>query len=406
MPNNQTNRLETQANSILTVTLLVTLISVSGIALPYPLLAPLFDAGTSPLTHFMSIPKQILFGIVIGIYPLGLIIGSSLIGAFSDQHGRRKVLIFTMLGSSLSYILTAYAVISGNFLLFCLSRFITGLLEGNISIARAIATDLHPTIDKTKSLSWISAMGFGGYLIGPLVGGQLAYLGTEVVFYWASAACLAATLLCYFQLPPSLDRKAHNAETGSSLNLLKDIALRRFFFIYFLLMLGINTYYEFYPLWLVEKLSYTPKDIGWATVFITSCMITSSVLINPRIRNKMTTAQASLLGMVIVGLSLVLVPYLGAQSFLIGFGLIGAGVGIYNGFLSSYLSTAYEHRAQGKLMGMLVTVFCVGNLAAAGLGSAISLIEVDYTLFASGFCVVVASSLFFLGHFKFSLWEK
>ncbi len=144
MSHKNNNDLAPQANSILMVTLLVTLISVSGIALPYPLLAPLFDAGTSPLTDFMSLPMQILFGIVIGIYPLGLIIGSSFIGAFSDQHGRRKILIFTMFGSSLSYILTAYAVISGSFLLFCLSRFITGLLEGNISIARAIATDLHP----------------------------------------------------------------------------------------------------------------------------------------------------------------------------------------------------------------------------------------------------------------------
>ncbi len=111
-------------------------------------------------------------------------------------------------------------------------------------------------------------MGFGGYLIGPLIGGQLAHLGTEVVFYWAAAACLIATLLCFLLLPQSLDRKAHNAETGSSIDLLKDLALRRFFFIYFLLMLGINIYYEFYPLWLVEKLAYTPKDIGWTTVFI------------------------------------------------------------------------------------------------------------------------------------------
>ncbi|MBE8168713.1 MAG: hypothetical protein HAW66_10150 [Shewanella sp.] len=120
----------------------------------------------------------------------------------------------------------------------------------------------------------------------------------------------------------------------------------------------------------------------------------------------MTTAQASLFGMIVVGFALIAVPNLGTQGFLVGFGLIGAGVGIYNGFLSSYISTAYEHRAQGKLMGMLVTVFCVGNLVAAGLGSALSLIEIDYTFFASGLCVAIASCLFFYGHFKRSLWGK
>ncbi|MGB0894420.1 MAG: MFS transporter [Parashewanella sp.] len=395
-----------QAKSIMAITLLVTLISVSGIALPYPMLAPLFQAGTHPLTHFMSLPTEILFGIVIGIYPLGVIIGSSFIGTLSDQYGRKKVLTFTMLGSTFSYLLTGFSALSGDFLLFVFARFLTGLLEGNIAIARAIATDLHPSIDKTKSLSWVNAMTFAGYLIGPLTGGQLASLGVDVVFYWAALACFIATLLCLFTLPNTLNRKADNAETGSSLQLLKDNALRHYFFLYLLLMIGINIFYEFYPLWLVEKFSFNAEYIAWSTVFITSSMIVTSFFAIPILTKRLSKAQGGLLGMMLVSVSMFFIPSMEDYFFLLIFMVVGMGVAIYNGFLTSYISTSYEHRPQGKLMGMLVTIFCVGNLIAAGLGSILSYYEVNYALFASAICSLCACILFYRGHFHLALWQR
>ena len=401
-----TNEISSQANKILAVTLLVTLLSVAGIALPYPLLAPLFEQGTSPLTHFMALPKELLFGIVIGIYPLGVIIGSSFIGALSDRKGRKKVLTLSMLGSTLSYLLTAWAVYQGNFLLFCMARFITGLLEGNIAVARAIATDLHPTIDKTKSLSWVSAMGFGGYLIGPLAGGQLASQGIEIVFLWAAFACFLATVCCYLLLPNSLNRTVENAEKSSSLVLLKEPPLRRFFLLYFLLMLGINIYYEFYPVWLVEKLAYDPASISWATVFITSCMIIQGTILNPKLQTRVTTAKGSLLGMVFVALGLLIMSFIEHQYFWLSFALIGMGVAIYSGFLTSYISTAYENKAQGSLMGMMVTTFCLGNLVAAAVGTLLLLVKVDYTLICAGISVIIACFMFYRGHYRLALWGK
>ncbi|WP_228371123.1 hypothetical protein [Shewanella piezotolerans] len=49
------------------ITLIVTLISVAGIALPYPILAPLFEQGDSALSQFMGLPKELLLGIVLGV---------------------------------------------------------------------------------------------------------------------------------------------------------------------------------------------------------------------------------------------------------------------------------------------------------------------------------------------------
>ncbi|WP_256717768.1 MFS transporter [Shewanella sp. UCD-KL12] len=392
------------ANKVLSITLLVTLISVAGIALPYPILAPLFADGSSPLTQFLNLPSELLLGVVLGIYPLGIILGSSVIGAISDNYGRKRLLTLTLIGSALGYGLTAIAAIFENFLLFCLARLLTGLCEGNIAIARAIAADLHPVIDKTRSFSLISSMGYGGYLLGPLAGGYLIMAGIDAVFWIAALACMLCALLSHFLLPKSLDVPDKHAEGGSSLTLLAQPDLRRFFLLYLFLTVGVNLYYEYYPLHLVREFSYQAVDISWATVFLTTCMIFTSLFINPIIQKKLSHPHAGLLGMMLFGSALAALPFFINQSYLISFALMGAGIAIYNGFLPSYLSHSYEDRAQGKLMGMLVTIFCLGNLLAALIGGVLSMFDVQWALLTGASITFVAGLIFYHGHFKAQIW--
>lgn len=399
-----TNDAEQSANRTLSIMLLITLISVAGIALPYPILAPLFAEGTSPLTLFLNLPAELLLGIVLGIYPLGIIIGSSVIGAISDNYGRKRLLNLTLLGSAIGYSLTAFATLSEDFLLFCLSRLLTGLCEGNISIARAIAADLHPVIDKTRSFSLISSMSYGGYLLGPLAGGYLIMAGIDVVFWSAALACLLCALISHFYLPDSLNNPDRHAEKGSSLSLLAQPDLRRFFLLYLFLTIGVNLYYEYYPLHLVREFDYLPIDISWATVFLTSCMILTSIFINPIIHKKLSHPLAGLLGILLFGSALTGLPFIANQMYLVTFALMGAGIAIYNGFLPAYLSHSYENRAQGKLMGMLVTIFCLGNLLAALIGGVLSMLDVKWALLAGAGIAFSAGGIFYHGHFKAKIW--
>ncbi|PKG75803.1 MFS transporter [Shewanella sp. Choline-02u-19] len=401
-----TRTTQAEAKKILMITLIVTLISVAGIALPYPILAPLFEQGESALTQFQGLPKELLLGIVLGVYPLGIIIGSSFIGALSDSYGRRRLLTLTLVGSGIGYSATAFAALSGNFALFCIARLMTGVCEGNISIARAIAADLHPIIDKTRSFSLISAMGYGGYLLGPLMGGYLIYSGIETVFIVAAIACFLCAGLSHFLMPSSLNETTNAPSNASSLVLLRQVDLRRFFMLYLLLTMGVNLYYEFYPLFLVRQFSYTPVDISWATVFLTACMIFTSIWINPKIQQTMSHARAGLMGVIIFGSALTALPFLTSQLYLICFALMGAGIAIYNGFLPVYLSNSYHNNAQGQLMGMLVTIFCLGNLLAAGLGSILSILDVKWALLSGALVTFFAAAVFFHGHYRAKIWPQ
>jgi len=181
------------------IALVVTLLAYIGLSLPYPVLTPLFiDAAPTALNTWGGFSGEVLFTAIIAIYPLGIFIGSSFIGAISDRYGRRKVLIQTLLICFVGYLVSAYALYSNDFLLLIVSRFLTGVTEGNVAIARAIALDIGEDqtessgISKTRAVSLVNAAIFVGWLLGPLIGGALA----DIQPYWAMVAAAVGALIC------------------------------------------------------------------------------------------------------------------------------------------------------------------------------------------------------------------
>ena len=231
----------------------------------------------------MGLPPKILLGILLAFYPLGILIGSSFIGALSDLFGRKPTLITSLLLAAVGYALTGYAVYLEHYPLFALARLLTGVCEGNLAISRAIALELHPVINRTRAISLLYATNYAGWLVGPLLGGYLMPFGVANVFYLTGLVTLAVTALVQF----SITRVAVDTRTSGSLlaaiannnsiGLLRVAEMRPLIVYHLLFSLGLNAFYEFYPMWLVERFGFDSIRIGWGTVVITLAMIISSV---------------------------------------------------------------------------------------------------------------------------------
>jgi MFS family permease len=122
---------------------LLGLMSTVGVSMPYPILAPIFVGGpVDRFTHFAGGDPALLMGVALAANPLGILLGSLVVGPLSDTHGRRAVLAVTLSGACLFYLLTAAALAARSYPLFVLARFATGLTEGNVAVARALLADL------------------------------------------------------------------------------------------------------------------------------------------------------------------------------------------------------------------------------------------------------------------------
>lgn len=392
------------------VALAVTLLASMGISLPYPVLTPLFiDAPETALNTWGGFAPSTLFTLLIAIYPLGIFIGSSFIGALSDRLGRKKVLAQTLVICFIGYLVSAYALYIGDYLLLLLSRFFTGITEGNVAIARAIALDIgegkqgEVGISKVRAVSFINSAVFLGWLLGPLVGGVLA----NIEPFYAMVAAAVGALLCLYltvrwleettEIKPTEMTIWQTAIKENSLQLIRDPWIAKLFVMYMSYTLAINLFYEFYPVWLVDKQDFDSLGIGLATTNMTIFMTLASLFVVTRVQAKfgLVPPMSNLIWM--LALAMAVTPFTNGIETQIVFALTGIVIATFNGLMPVYVSDSQEGKGNGAIMGLLTMTFCIANVIAAVIGGPLLLLDSDWPLF-------VAAGFFLLAMLLFRHW--
>ncbi|HET6845617.1 MAG TPA: MFS transporter, partial [Anaerolineales bacterium] len=172
--------------------ILVVFIDLLGFSLILPLLP--YYAATFGSTPFIT-------GLLVASYAAAQLIGAPLLGRLSDRYGRRPILLASVLGTALGFVLLGFA--RALWVLF-LSRVIDGLTGGNLSVAQAYISDVTDAKDRARGLGMIGAAFGLGFIIGPAVGGILSQWGYHVPALVAAALAAANLCLIYFWLPESL----------------------------------------------------------------------------------------------------------------------------------------------------------------------------------------------------------
>lgn len=126
-----------------------------------------------------------------------------IVGNLSDQYGRRPIILISLLGFAIDYILLALAP-SIAWLFF--GRIIAGITGASISTASAYIADISTDEDRTKNFGLIGAAFGLGFIIGPVIGGLLGHYGARVPFYVAAILCMMNFLYGLFILPESLEK--------------------------------------------------------------------------------------------------------------------------------------------------------------------------------------------------------
>ena len=110
----------------------------------------------------------VLFGGLLGsLYSVLQFVFAPIWGALSDRHGRRQILVVTVGGTALSYLLW---IMADPFWLLIASRFLGGLMSGNLSVATAAVADVTDASNRAKGMGMIGAAFGLGFVIGPGIG--------------------------------------------------------------------------------------------------------------------------------------------------------------------------------------------------------------------------------------------
>jgi DHA1 family tetracycline resistance protein-like MFS transporter len=165
-----------------------------GIGLIFPILPRLLE----DVTQTQHIAPYI--GVMTALYAAMQFIFAPVLGALSDNLGRRPVLLISLAGAAINYVVMAFAP---QLWMLLLGRAIAGLTSANISVATAYITDISPEDMRARRFGLFNAMFGAGFIIGPVLGGVLGDYWLRLPFIAAAVLNACNLLLALFVLPES-----------------------------------------------------------------------------------------------------------------------------------------------------------------------------------------------------------
>ncbi len=169
-------------------------LDAAGISLIFPILPRLLQ----DVTHTQNIAPYI--GIMAALYAVMQFIFAPMLGALSDNLGRRPVLLISLAGAAINYVVMAFAP---QLWMLVVGRAIAGLTSANVSVASAYITDISSEDERARRFGLFGAMFGIGFIIGPVLGGLLGDYWLRLPFIAAAALNACNLLLALFVLPES-----------------------------------------------------------------------------------------------------------------------------------------------------------------------------------------------------------
>jgi MFS transporter, DHA1 family, tetracycline resistance protein len=287
-------------------------------------------------------------------------VASPLLGALSDRFGRRPIILLSIVGLGLDYILMALAPSLG--WLF-VGRVISGFTSASFATAAAYIADVTPPDQRAKSFGVIGAAFGVAFVLGPAVGGMLGQVNPRLPFWVSAVLCLANALYGVFVLPESLPEEQRAPFTWSRANPVGSLRLLRSHPELFGLASVTFLYYVAHEVLPSTFVLYTGYRYGWDsfTVGLTLALVglctaaVSGGLIGPIVA-RIGERRAALVGLTFGAIAFTIYG-LAPSGWMFVAGIpVMALWGLYGpsaqGLMTRRVSPSEQGQLQGALMGL------------------------------------------------------
>ena len=345
--------------------ILVVFIDLLGFSLILPLLP--YYAKSFGANSFVT-------GLLVASYAAMQLIGAPMLGRLSDRHGRRPILLLSIFGTFIGFLILGFAATL--WMLFA-SRLIDGITGGNISIAQAYISDVTDPKDRAKGLGLIGAAFGIGFILGPVTGGLLSQWGYSIPAFAAAGLAFVNLMLVYLWLPESLttERRAQMPESRPAVSLpALMVALRRPFtgsllITRFFFGLTFALFQSIFSLYALSKFNLTSVQIGYVLTYVGVLSVITQGYLVGQVTNRFREDILIMICVVIMAISLLgwaFVPSI--ILLLVIMAPTAVSGGLLNTLLTSTLTKAVSLAEVGGIIGFSTSIESLTRVIAPALG--------------------------------------
>ncbi|MBB5366930.1 MULTISPECIES: TCR/Tet family MFS transporter [unclassified Janthinobacterium] len=336
-------------------------LDAAGIGLIFPILPRLL----AEVTHAGNIAPYI--GIMTALYATMQFICAPVLGLLSDKLGRRPVLLISLAGAAVNYVLMAFAP---QLWMLLLGRAIAGLTSANVSVATAYITDISPEETRARRFGLLNAVFGLGFIVGPVLGGVLGDYWLRLPFIAAAVLNAANFLLALFVLPESRTPQKQKIVLAE-LNPLRPLrwafsmkALLPIICVFFILSATGEVYGTCWALWGHDSFGWNGLWIGLSLGMFGVCQTLVQAFLPGPATRLLGERGAVLLGVGCASIALVVMAFAREGWIIFAIMPIFALGGIGVPALQALATRQVEEDRQGQFQGLLASVVSLASIIA------------------------------------------
>jgi len=305
-------------------------------------------------------------GILGAVYASMQFLFAPVLGNLSDRYGRRPVLLASLLGFGLDYLLLAFAPTI--WWLF-VGRVIAGITGASFTTASAYIADISTPDKRAQNFGMIGAAFGLGFIVGPLIGGILGQFGTRVPFYAAAVLSLANFLYGYFILPESLPaekRRSFDWKRANPLGSLKHLrkypAVSGLILSLILIYIAGHAVMSTWSFYGFEKFKWTKAIVGYSLAFVGVMVALVQGLFIRKIIPKLGQEKSLYTGLAMYSLGMLLYAFASQGWMMFAFTVVYCLGGIAGPALQGIISAHVPANEQGELQGALTSLMSLTSI--------------------------------------------